>query len=117
MPLQDGSDIQAAVNGCHVFLVGKKLNTAGLKERHFERQLALTLVFGGELARFHLAGFDVRLIERVDSDDGAGDGRGDLPAEKFLREAVDLFDADAHEDRKSTRLNSSHGYISYAVFC
>src|SRR2546422_2717674 len=26
--------------------------------------------------------------------------------------------ASAHwEDRKSTRLNSSHGYISYAVFC
>src|SRR2546429_5342307 len=23
----------------------------------------------------------------------------------------------AFEDRKSTRLNSSHGYISYAVFC
>src|SRR2546422_2526394 len=24
---------------------------------------------------------------------------------------------DTHSDRKSTRLNSSHGYISYAVFC
>src|SRR2546422_1625751 len=24
---------------------------------------------------------------------------------------------DEHLDRKSTRLNSSHGYISYAVFC
>src|SRR2546429_5077511 len=24
---------------------------------------------------------------------------------------------DVTEDRKSTRLNSSHGYISYAVFC
>src|SRR5205809_6057919 len=24
---------------------------------------------------------------------------------------------DVREDRKSTRLNSSHGYISYAVFC
>src|SRR2546422_7078242 len=24
---------------------------------------------------------------------------------------------DAGQDRKSTRLNSSHGYISYAVFC
>src|SRR2546429_1556139 len=24
---------------------------------------------------------------------------------------------DVSEDRKSTRLNSSHGYISYAVFC
>src|SRR2546422_3931324 len=26
-------------------------------------------------------------------------------------------DARLHLDRKSTRLNSSHGYISYAVFC
>src|SRR2546429_9597693 len=26
-------------------------------------------------------------------------------------------DDDLREDRKSTRLNSSHGYISYAVFC
>src|SRR6266436_9044201 len=26
-------------------------------------------------------------------------------------------DRDAVGDRKSTRLNSSHGYISYAVFC
>src|SRR2546422_4709190 len=25
--------------------------------------------------------------------------------------------AQARRDRKSTRLNSSHGYISYAVFC
>src|SRR2546429_1375000 len=27
------------------------------------------------------------------------------------------FDLDFVIDRKSTRLNSSHGYISYAVFC
>src|SRR2546422_8226602 len=26
-------------------------------------------------------------------------------------------DCEAKGDRKSTRLNSSHGYISYAVFC
>src|SRR5687768_18356931 len=26
-------------------------------------------------------------------------------------------DEGEHPDRKSTRLNSSHGYISYAVFC
>src|SRR2546422_2297003 len=31
----------------------------------------------------------------------------------FLR----LPEGDAELDRKSTRLNSSHGYISYAVFC
>src|SRR2546422_3878817 len=28
-----------------------------------------------------------------------------------------LPSSDAGRDRKSTRLNSSHGYISYAVFC
>src|SRR5205809_5271318 len=27
------------------------------------------------------------------------------------------FEPPFHKDRKSTRLNSSHGYISYAVFC
>src|SRR2546422_6011207 len=36
-------------------------------------------------------------------------------------EPVDFFQHLAHllerRDRKSTRLNSSHGYISYAVFC
>src|SRR5687768_18363672 len=31
----------------------------------------------------------------------------------FLREQI----VAVNEDRKSTRLNSSHGYISYAVFC
>src|SRR2546422_4641384 len=39
------------------------------------------------------------------------------------RETIDSFNRRAAElrqemiDRKSTRLNSSHGYISYAVFC
>src|SRR2546422_6193818 len=36
------------------------------------------------------------------------------PAQR-LAEAVRR--ANAYRDRKSTRLNSSHGYISYAVFC
>src|SRR2546422_6948407 len=31
--------------------------------------------------------------------------------------AVTEFGTDLTTDRKSTRLNSSHGYISYAVFC
>src|SRR2546422_2758795 len=33
--------------------------------------------------------------------------------------SIDLIFAPAYgsKDRKSTRLNSSHGYISYAVFC
>src|SRR2546422_8042330 len=31
--------------------------------------------------------------------------------------AMELVDGRDLRDRKSTRLNSSHGYISYAVFC
>src|SRR5687768_17732324 len=34
-----------------------------------------------------------------------------------LRAGREHLDDGGPEDRKSTRLNSSHGYISYAVFC
>src|SRR2546429_1574663 len=34
-----------------------------------------------------------------------------------MQERVDLYTPLGLNDRKSTRLNSSHGYISYAVFC
>src|SRR5256886_8671431 len=42
-------------------------------------------------------------------------------AQALDHEAIGLFGADGHaqcvRDRKSTRLNSSHSQISYAVFC
>src|SRR2546429_6246474 len=47
----------------------------------------------------------------VDADLSGLDDR--LPARVFL--ALEL--GELLGDRKSTRLNSSHGYISYAVFC
>ena len=38
--------------------------------------------------------------------------------QRHVLEVYSVWDAEAsHTDRKSTRLNSSHGYISYAVFC
>src|SRR5205809_2537781 len=45
--------------------------------------------------------------------------RSFLIAAKQPGNALDLFGglAGLLRDRKSTRLNSSHGYISYAVFC
>src|SRR2546429_3050304 len=53
---------------------------------------------------------DALPIYQQDGDQGQGrlqtenlDATGELPAN--------------NKDRKSTRLNSSHGYISYAVFC
>src|SRR5687768_17864323 len=48
-----------------------------------------------------------------------GRGRRDLPAAAQGVSARDPggFSGAVRQDRKSTRLNSSHGYISYAVFC
>src|SRR2546429_4759468 len=38
------------------------------------------------------------------------------PALLVTRQGIAALE-NAERDRKSTRLNSSHGYISYAVFC
>src|SRR2546422_4154963 len=40
-----------------------------------------------------------------------------VPESFFLQYPVETQVVMASLDRKSTRLNSSHGYISYAVFC
>src|SRR5206468_13099697 len=55
---------------------------------------------------------ELQAVEAVVRDGGAGaGGHGDL-------QAVGAVVDDGHaEDRKSTRLNSSHDQISYAVFC
>src|SRR2546429_9810891 len=58
---------------------------------------------------------------RCDAGEEAGRGAGEVVLESklALERLHDRLDplADEAEDRKSTRLNSSHGYISYAVFC
>src|SRR5687768_17691751 len=56
-----------------------------------------TTLFRSAALRRVLLGFAHQVVERV------------------LRPAAAAIAGDA--DRKSTRLNSSHGYISYAVFC
>src|SRR2546429_5637586 len=40
-----------------------------------------------------------------------------LAADQIRAASAQVVLAGGHQDRKSTRLNSSHGYISYAVFC
>src|SRR2546429_3560965 len=55
----------------------------------------------------------------VESASGHLDGGGRLgdKGERHQRIVEFLVRRDPERDRKSTRLNSSHGYISYAVFC
>src|SRR2546422_6097290 len=51
-------------------------------------------------------------------DDLADAVRGiEVPGRVGLGEALVVVHVAVSLDRKSTRLNSSHGYISYAVFC
>src|SRR5687768_17805125 len=51
------------------------------------------------------------------SPDGKYLASGDRSANVRIWDAATGKLISAYEDRKSTRLNSSHGYISYAVFC
>src|SRR3712207_7820240 len=69
-----------------------------------------TTLFRSALLRLLLVGLDVQLRggRRLIRIRDAGELQ-DLTRERLLVEAL--------EDRKSTRLNSSHANISYAVFC
>src|SRR3712207_7585363 len=64
----------------------------------------------------HDPGGDLRHLELEEAEDEARvrAGHDDLRA---LRGLADLDDVRLQADRKSTRLNSSHANISYAVFC
>src|SRR2546429_5589632 len=55
----------------------------------------------------------VRSAASLLSDVSDGDDTRDIRRHAFHKCRSDVFG----QDRKSTRLNSSHGYISYAVFC
>src|SRR2546429_6524551 len=88
----------------------------------------------GQRAAIQAAKFGKRaaLIEKFEVVGGTAINTGTIPS-KTIREAVlhlsgyqyqSIYGVNYREgthhhvrDRKSTRLNSSHGYISYAVFC
>src|SRR5690606_36943566 len=61
---------------------------------------------------------NIETIKRIDAGEYVG-GRDLFKSsiEGFIRRAADRGDIKAARDRKSTRLNSSHVKISYAVFC
>src|SRR5687768_18280051 len=52
-----------------------------------------------------------------DDEAAAGDAEAGFADAGTATNPASASPAAASSDRKSTRLNSSHGYISYAVFC
>src|SRR2546422_1219627 len=84
----------------------REVRVAGPRTRHLAAPLAPRGVrFGGH----HVLPVLPIAIPHEHRDRGA-----ERLAGPHAREPLDLV---GFEDRKSTRLNSSHGYISYAVFC
>src|SRR2546422_7611013 len=70
-----------------------------------------TTLFRSQLAPRKLKLF---LTCKLRSEENPGSYRVDAAATLAQKLGIDPVGA---RDRKSTRLNSSHGYISYAVFC
>src|SRR2546422_2808081 len=73
-----------------------------------------TLFRSGTVPRLSHGGPELHLVDVRDRRQEAVRGRA-LREEEELVLVADR--ARRRGDRKSTRLNSSHGYISYAVFC
>src|SRR6266704_1311030 len=94
--LQNISKVRA-VKSSYILFVSEKFDATCLEKRHFRWKAPGRFILAGKLARFELAGFDGRLIERIDADNRTGDGRGDFPAEEFLAEIVGIRQRDAHD--------------------
>src|SRR5687768_18018948 len=61
---------------------------------------------------------EVEIIEQADPQDSGEDVQVTHELRPVVAAVADQAAVQPeHRDRKSTRLNSSHGYISYAVFC
>src|SRR3989449_4940333 len=79
-----------------------------------------TTLFRSRSEDLHQDGRDVHAPEDTTDGDAVGPERVSFrPRSRCRRPEPEVrrVDAGADLDRKSTRLNSSHGYISYAVFC
>src|SRR2546427_1177400 len=72
---------------------------------------------GEALDRVALAGLDQVQVGIARQGLAFGLGLGNPLIELFVAQAMELERHAREADRKSTRLNSSHSQISYAVFC
>src|SRR5688500_19536418 len=100
-PLREGGSLPAIVEADDDFLYVLKFRGAGQGIKALVAEL-----IGGEIAR--ALGLKVPEIVFASVDPAFGRTEPDEEIQDLLK---------ASEDRKSTRLNSSHLVISYAVFC
>src|SRR5579883_101052 len=86
----------SAAENSRIFLVREQLDSRRAKKWRFIRQFPGRFVLARQLACLHFAGFHVRLIERIDSDEGTRHRRRHLPPEKFLPQVIEGRQGNAH---------------------
>src|SRR3712207_891538 len=123
-PIVDGAQFKSVLqyigigreDGASLVSGGEPADGAGLRKGYFvkptifagvtpDMRIAREEIFGPVLSVMRVRDFDEALRVANDSDFG-------LSSSIFTNDATRIF-----RDRKSTRLNSSHANISYAVFC
>src|SRR5258708_37697368 len=111
MRFQNVYKFRAAFQCGGIFFIREKLDAFLFKERRLWWETSGRFVLARQLFGFDLAGFDVRLVEGVDADDGACDGGGDFPAKKFLAEIIGVRQSDAHDGMPSFFERSDRGIL------
>src|SRR2546422_3676180 len=95
------------------FRSNQKVEERIMDSMDLEREKGITI--RSKNAAFQWNGYLINIVDTP----GHADFGGEVERIMKMVDGV-LLVVDAHDgpqDRKSTRLNSSHGYISYAVFC
>src|SRR3712207_132273 len=109
--MADDSALRAA-------LAGREVRMRHAEQSEFDPAVFTTADFEALSGAWEAMGVDAGTAERA-----GPDGQVDDDIALVTPWAADLALTEAHvllvqgEDRKSTRLNSSHANISYAVFC
>src|SRR5262249_39177491 len=85
----------AATDRAGVPCIGEQFDSCLLENRLFLGKRACLLVLARKLPSLNLTGLNIGLVEWVDCQDRAGNGRSDFPTEELLAEVVDVVDRNA----------------------
>src|SRR3712207_2772502 len=104
---QERQSIEAGLRAKDAFTLRRSQMLLASSRREEVPQIAKNLACGQQTVRDAIHDFNARGVEAL------------MAKSSRPRRTRDAFDEDSAEalDRKSTRLNSSHANISYAVFC
>src|SRR5262249_46773804 len=80
----------AITQGAGIRRVSEQLDSCLLEYWLFVGKRAGFLVLTRELSSLNFAGLDIRLVECINSDDRAGNGRRNLPAKELLAKIVSV---------------------------